>query len=463
MSRGAVPDTTEVGVVGAGYVGLTSAACLAHLGHQVRCVDTDAELIAQLQHTAPLWHEHEPGLAELVTEGRDSGRLTFHTATDLGLLARAQTVLICVPTPPQATGELDLTDLHHLLLDLRALLPTGTRLVVRSTVPPGTVRQWAPEMSEVSLAAHPEFLREGHAVADVLDPDRLVVGADDPETARAVLDLYTGLDVPTLVTDPTSAELIKTASNAFLAMKTSYAHMLGELAEHLGADYSQLRVGLGLDPRIGPAHLAPGPGWGGPCLGKDTRALAKTAAHTGVDASLLTATLRANEHHQHRIVEHVTHVLDRPLTHARIAVFGLTFKAGTADLRGSPALTITRDLVARGAHVGAYDPAVPQSLPACTEHLHIHTSAEQAAHDSDLILVLTDWPEFTTLHWHHIAARMRHPTVVDTRACLPGELLTRAGLRPRPYGEQNASESEAADQDDTTVVAVTPAVTGGHP
>lgn len=417
-------------VIGAGYVGLTSAVCLAELGHRVACVDIDEGRIARLRENRV--DLLEPRLAELLHRNRRRGRLSFHTEPTF-VVPAADDVFVCVPTPGRPDGSTDLSAVDAVTRRVSGLLRPGARLVVKSTVPPGTHRRVAALLgrADVAVVSNPEFLREGTAVADFLEPDRIVVGADDPAAAAMVARLYDGIDAELVRTDATSAETVKFAANGFLAVKLAYVNSIAELCEHVGADVSDVLGAVGRDPRIGAAHLRPGPGWGGPCLPKDARALAALGAGTGCDLSLVDAAVAVNAHHQRR----VTGLLDDVLASGepRIAVLGLTFKAGTNDLRDSPALPITT-LLARHAQVSAYDPAITAAVPGVTDHLTLASDAESAVAGSDAVLLLTDWPEFAGLPWRRLARSMRGDLVVDTRNHLAADRLADAGLRLRRLG-----------------------------
>ena len=421
-----------VTVIGAGYVGLTSAVCLAELGHRVACVDIDEGRIARLREDRV--DLLEPGLRELLRRNRLGGRLSFHTLPSF-VVPASDDVFVCVPTPGNPDGSTDMSAVDTVARRLAGLLRPGARLVVKSTVPPGTHRRIAALLGrpDVSVVSNPEFLREGSAIADFLEPDRIVIGADDPDAAARVARLYAGIDAEVMLTDATSAETIKYAANSFLAVKLAYANSIAELCERVGADASDVLDAMGRDPRIGSEYLRPGPGWGGPCLPKDARALAALGTTTGTDLSLVAAAVAANTHHQRRVATLVMDLLDRTLPGRRIGVLGLTFKAGTNDLRDSPALPITT-LLARHAHVTAYDPAITVPVPGVTDHLTLAPDAESAVAGSDAVVLLTDWPEFTALPWLRLAQAMRGDLVVDTRNVLDADALADAGLRLRVLG-----------------------------
>ncbi|MDR7303880.1 UDP-glucose dehydrogenase family protein [Haloactinomyces albus] len=421
-----------VAVVGAGYVGLTTAAGMAHLGHRVVCVDIDEQKIDRLRHN----HVDlaEPNLPELVARYLRHGRLSFHTRLEHAVPAAA-TVFLCLPTPASPEDAVDMHAIDTVTHRLATLARPDSTIVVKSTVPPGTNRRLTDllQRDDVTLVSNPEFLREGSSLHDFLNPQRIVIGAHCSAAAHHVAQLY-ATDAPVLTTDPISAEMIKYATNSYLAMKLAYSNTLAELCEHTGANITDVLTGIGHDSRIGASYLRPGPGWGGPCLPKDTRALLAIGNATGCDIPLLRAALEANAHHQRRVVKIVEHALHRQLAGCHIGVLGMTFKPGTNDLRDSPALPITTMLAARHAHVHAYDPGLSTPVAGLTDHLTLTTSAAEALAGCDLALLLTDWPEFASLPWNSLAARMRGNIVVDTRNQLDPTYLAEAGLHVRALG-----------------------------
>ena len=397
----------RIGVVGAGYVGLTTAACFAHLGHRVTCADVDAAKVRAL--SAGEVALHEPGLRELVAEGLESGRLRFVQGS---ALSDVDYTFICVQTPTGADGEADLSAVEDVLGR------TSTPVVLKSTVPVGTAAR------HPGVVSNPEFLREGHAVEDFLRPQRIVVGAQDERQAREVAGLYGATRAPVVLTDNTSAELVKYASNCFLALKLSYVNTLAELCEQLNADIDGVTEGMRLDDRIGASCLAPGPGWGGSCLPKDTLALLATARTAGVDFATLEAAIATNRHQPRRVVDRIRSETG-PLAGARIGLLGLTFKAGTNDLRDSPALVVAGMLAREGATLTAYDPCVTGNPPG----IAVVGSAAEAAAGADVLVVLTEWPEFAELDWPELAQRVRVPLLFDTRHVVPPEKAEEAGFR----------------------------------
>ncbi|SDZ34886.1 UDPglucose 6-dehydrogenase [Amycolatopsis xylanica] len=413
----------ELAVIGAGYVGLTSAACLARLGNSVVCVDNDPSKVDYL--LAGEVGIAEPGLPELVREGLSSGKLTFTTSLDP--LRGIGMVMLCLPTPMAADGHADLSVLESVLGSLGDLLGRDGVVVLKSTVPVGTAERAAELLcrADVQVVGNPEFLREGFAVEDFLHPDRIVVGAADQEAGDRVAALYASTGAPVLRTDPASAELAKYASNAFLAMKVSYVNVLAELCERLGAEVAEVAAVMGLDDRIGPAFLSPGPGWGGSCLPKDTSALLRTAEHAGIDFAMLRDAVRANARQQAVIVRKircaVTGSASGSLAGARIGLLGLTFKAGTGDLRHSPALAIADELARAGAVLTGYDPGVTGRDK--VGPVTVAGDPTLVAKEADAIVVLTEWPEFRDLDWAQLAAVAARPVLVDTRNLLDARAL----------------------------------------
>ncbi|WP_280247875.1 UDP-glucose dehydrogenase family protein [Nocardia abscessus] len=423
---------SRVGVVGAGYVGLTSAACLAHLGHHVVCVDNDESKVETLRTgTVPIV---EPGLPELVREGLSENRLVF--TSNPRALHECEVVLLCLPTPMGTGGTADLGVIENALETLSTVLPPDCVLVTKSTVPVGTATR-IPALSGLASTAvisNPEFLREGHAVEDFLRPDRVLLGAaeQDRESADRVAALYAGTGAPVLRSDSASAELAKYASNAFLAVKLSFVNTLAELCERVGADITKVTDAMGMDDRIGPAFLAPGPGWGGSCLPKDTRALLRAAEAAGVDFAMVRAALRANDRQHAMVLRKIrraaTGAVDGSLSGTRIGVLGLAFKAGTGDLRESPAVAVARQLSRHDATVTAYDPCVPESGAPGLDGIRVVDDPYLVAKEADAIVILTEWPEFRSLDWARIATDVERAVIVDTRNLLDERLLSGTGF-----------------------------------
>ncbi|MET7990647.1 UDP-glucose/GDP-mannose dehydrogenase family protein [Amycolatopsis sp. NPDC005232] len=435
-------SAARIVVVGTGYVGLTTGACLASLGHRVTCVDVDEAKVSRL--TAGRVDILEPGLAELVTGGIKGGRLSFVVGAREAV-RQADGVFLCVPTPMGAGGSADLRAVEAVTAEIGDVLPAGCALITKSTVPVGTSKRIRAMLGreDVPIVSNPEFLREGTAVSDFLNPDRIVVGSDTPGAARWVGDLYADLGAPVVVADAASAELVKYAANCFLALKLSYVNSIAELCERLGADIDLVTEGMGYDRRIGRTFLKPGPGWGGSCLPKDTSALVKVAESVNYDFRMLTSAIDENIAQRDRIVAKIAGACGGTLAGARIGVLGLAFKAGTNDLRDSPALAVSSVLGALGAEITAYDPAVDTGIDGMT----VVDDPYQVAKDADVIVVLTEWAEFKHLDWTVMADAMEGDDVVDTRNLLDPRTVIDAGLswqgvgRPRAAGRKRVTVS----------------------
>ncbi|TWP52802.1 UDP-glucose/GDP-mannose dehydrogenase family protein [Lentzea tibetensis] len=413
----------RVAVVGTGYVGLTTGACLASLGHRVVCADLDALKVARLK--AGQVDILEPGLNELVVEGQAAGRLEFVVGAR-NAVADAEVVFLCLPTPMGAGGAADLSAVESVAEEIREVLPYGCVVVCKSTVPVGTSERVKAllQREDVAAVSNPEFLREGTAVRDFLHPDRIVVGSDSPQAAERVAALFAKLGAPTVLMDAASSEMVKYAANCFLAMKLSYVNAVAELCELLGADVTSVCEGMGYDKRIGQSFLKPGPGWGGSCLPKDTHALVQIAESVGVDFTLIKSTIEANVRQQQRIVGKVRDAVGGELAGVRVGVLGLAFKAGTNDLRDSPALAVAEQLVLEGADLSAYDPEVTGPLAG----MLVVDDPYQAVKGAEAVVVLTDWPVFRTLDWVRIADLTDGHAIIDSRNHLDEDALVRAGL-----------------------------------
>ncbi len=444
----------RISVVGAGYVGLTTATCLASLGHRVVCADIDNAKVEQLRRGEV--RIFEPGLAELVAQGLAAGRLTFvqGVAESVnGPDGPAEVVFLCVPTPMGVGGVADLAAVESVVEEAAPLLAPGCVVVNKSTVPVGTTGRVGELIgrTDVAVACNPEFLREGSAVEDFLNPDRIVVGSDAQDAAERVAALYARLGAPMVLTDAASAEMVKYAANCFLAMKLSYVNAVAELCERLGADVTDVTEGIGYDRRIGQSFLAPGPGWGGSCLPKDTQALLQVADSADFEFRLLRATIETNIRQRQRMVDKVrlavTGKKSGSLSRVRIGLLGLTFKAGTDDLRGSPALAVAALLRQAGAELTAYDPQLgAHSAPADLAGATVVDDPVLAAKDAEALVVLTEWPEFRTLDWALLAAEVARPIIIDTRNLLDPDVLARAGFTWVGVGRRGPHGRPALDQ-----------------
>jgi len=415
-----------------GYVGLTTGACLAALGHRVVCGDIDAERIERLR--AGVIPIVEEGLAPLVAEGIASGRLSFVVGA-AEVARQASIVFLCVPTPQDDDGSADLSYVQAAAAEIAPVLAPGSVVVNKSTVPVGSTHVVSAVLrrGDVAVVSNPEFLREGTAVHDFLHPDRVVVGSADRAAAHRVADLYRSLDTRVLVTDAASAETIKYAANGFLAMKISFVNAVAAMCEAVGADVADVVEGIGSDHRIGREFLRPGPGWGGSCFPKDSRALVHVAASHGYDFALMRGVIDVNEEQRERMVRKVCVAAGTDDLHGvTVAVLGLTFKAGTDDLRDSPALAVIGELVGIGATVRGYDPTCVGELSPGRARDLVHVercaSAVEAARDADVVVIATEWPEFSGVDIAAVAEAMRGRALVDMRNLLDPSAVRAAGL-----------------------------------
>lgn len=439
----------KVTIIGSGRVGLTTGLAFDYLGHEVTFVDASPEVVAALRSRRLPFHD--PSLEPLLSR---SALLVLDAVTPEA--ASADVVMITVPTPGLSDGRADLSAVDAVVAGIGEALSEGTDPVVaiKSTVPPGTAQAAGRALHQAlerrgvkaiaRVASNPEFLRQGSALADTLYADRVVIGADDGEAERRLLDLYDpvirqsfpapphlprpeGLEVRVLCTHPVNAELIKYGTNAFLAAKVTFINEIARIAERLGADVTEVARGLGLDPRIGGQYLQAGPGWGGPCLGKDSRALAALASDLGERTPLLDAVQESNEIQRRRIVERVEEALGT-LEGATIGLLGLSFKPGTDDVTDSPALAVAAALIERRAAVHAYDPAGEERALEQLPAIVCHPSAREMLEGCDAVVVMTDWPEFRHLRWERPASG-RGLTVIDARNCLDRAAVEGAGFR----------------------------------
>jgi UDPglucose 6-dehydrogenase len=421
-------------VVGTGYVGLVTGACLAEFGNTVTCVDKDGSKIDELNAGGiPIF---EPGLEDLVQRNAKAGRLVF--TTDLAKSIReGLVVFIAVGTPPGPDGRADLTFVREVAQTVAEHLNSYKVVVTKSTVPAGTgqmireiIEENRVEDHPFSVASNPEFLREGSAIEDFMRPNRVVLGVDD-EMAEAILkDLYRPLyliETPILSTSVVTAELIKYASNAFLATKISYINEMSDLCEALGADVHVVARGMGLDRRIGPKFLHPGPGFGGSCFPKDTRAVVQLAQDRGVDLRIVRSVIEVNSSRVPRMLDMIRTALGGELERKTVALLGLTFKPNTDDLRESPAMAVLEGLIEAGARVRAYDPAAPKSL--MSEGREGATFSEDeydAAQGADALVLATEWNQFRSLDLDRLKAALTQPVVVDLRNVYdPGTMRAR--------------------------------------
>jgi len=422
----------KIAVIGTGYVGLSSGACFANLGHSVTCVDVLQQKIENINNgIMPIV---ETGLAEIVADGVAAGLLTF--TTDIGAAVQdVDVVFLCVPTPEGADGSADLSYIQTAARTLSSLLPSGAVVVNKSTVPVGSTKVVERELKrpDIAVVSNPEFLREGSAIHDFLHPDRIVVGSDSQEAAVRVAALYEKVGAPVVITDPASAETIKYAANAFLATKISYINAVAAICEGVGADVNDVVLGLGYDKRIGHEFLRPGPGWGGSCFPKDTKAMVKIAEDAGYDFGLLKGVITVNDQQYGRIVEKIRVAAGGSLSGKKIASWGLTFKALTDDLRDSPAVEIIVRLLSSGALVTVFDPTVSVA-PIGLEAIKIADSPLDACEGADVIAVLTEWDEFRWVGPMDASKIVRSKQIVDARNLLDRSEWRRAGFEYQGIG-----------------------------
>ena len=421
----------KVAVVGVGYVGLTTAACLSHLGHDVTAADVDPQRVAtRAKGEVPILEE---GLPQLVRDGLDARRLEFVLGA-ANAVPGAEVVFLCVQTPQGDDGAADLTFVEAVIREVAPVLAPDSIVVNKSTVPVGTTRrvqQWLSEYgasTDVTVASNPEFLREGQAVRDFLNPDRIVVGCEDPATAVRVSELYRDLRAPMLVTDAASAEMIKYASNAFLATKISFINAIANLCEAVDADVREVALGMGYDARIGFEFLHPGPGYGGSCFPKDTAALLHAAREVGYEFGLLDGVVAVNRQQHDRIVDKVRDAVGGELAGRTVGMWGLTFKADTDDLRDSPAVAVARRLLDEGAIVRAYDPAAGEQAAERLDGLVLALDEYDAASTADVVVLMTEWDRFRWLDFARVRDAMRGATIVDARNLLDPAALRRRGF-----------------------------------
>jgi UDPglucose 6-dehydrogenase len=425
---------TPVGVIGVGWVGLVTAACFAELGHPVIARDIVQEKVDSLSRGELTIHE--PGLADLIK--RNAERLTFTTDMD-ELLAGAQLLFVCVDTPPTYSGDADLSRVRSVVDELPA--DGGHVLIMKSTVPAGTGASIRRDMPGLSYVSCPEFLKEGTAVKDFMNPDRVVIGADagDDASASAVAELYQPLGGEILRTDVASAEMIKLASNAFLATKISFINEIANVCEEVGADVGQVADGMGLDTRIGSSFLRAGIGYGGSCFPKDVSALKMLAGNTGYHFQLLTAVIEVNELQKRRVVGKLEKHLGS-LIGKRIALLGLAFKPDTDDMREASSLVLAARLQGEGAEVVAYDPVAAERAAELLTGVEMADSAEAALEGADAVVLVTEWGEFGELDWSAAASSMARALVVDGRNYLDPEKLRAAGFEYEGIGRAGVAE-----------------------
>jgi UDPglucose 6-dehydrogenase len=407
---------SRIAVVGLGYVGVTTAVGLAKLGHEVLGYDLDnLKVKTLLSGKSPI---HEAGLEDTLGKLLSSENLSFTLAFEDIEALGPEFVFVCVGTPQDDSGAADLSTLDTVATQLTEVLPVGAIMIIKSTVPVGTCQRIAQALnrSDILVASNPEFLREGTAISDFMQPDRVVVGANSPEVAKKVMSLYDAIEAPKLETSLESSELIKYAANAYLAMRLSFTNDIANLAEATKANVDQVLFGMGLDKRIGNSFLKPGPGWGGSCFPKDTSALVSIAKSYDSRQPLVESAINSNQAALTRSADVIEGLVGGDLANKTVAVWGVAFKANTDDVRDSPSLKIVDILLKRGATVKAFDPFA--TAPEQTG-LSMASSALEATVGADALAILTEWPEFSKISPELVAGGMKESVVYDARRILP--------------------------------------------
>jgi UDPglucose 6-dehydrogenase len=438
---------TSIMVIGTGYVGLVSGACMADFGNRVACYDIDKEKIAALNRGVIPFYE--PGLSELVERNREAGRLSF--STDLvACIEDARVIFIAVGTPEGAGGEADLRAVNGVAEEIGRHLDGYHVVVQKSTVPVGTNRRVAAIIREAAgpearfdMVSNPEFLREGSAIGDFLRPNRVIMGVESERAREIMREIYRPLflnETPILFTGIESAEMIKYASNAFLAVKISYINEVAELCERMGADVQVVARGMGLDGRIGSKFLHAGAGFGGSCFPKDTKALVTMADEQSVAMGVVRAAIAANERQPERAVEKLEALAGGDIAGMRVAVLGLSFKPNTDDVREAASLKIIRRLREKGARERAFDPVAGDNARRFLPDLDLAAGTYECLDGADALIIATEWNEFRVLDLARVASLLERPLVVDCRNIFNARIMADAGLRYASYGQ--ASEEE---------------------
>ena len=439
----APPTGLRICVIGGGFVGLVTAACMAQSGHDVTCVEKDTQKLVALREGRTSLYERN--LLDILRANVKRNRLHF-TSDISGAVSGQHVLIVSVGTPSDGEGRADLSALQEVFETLSGLLDAEQIVVIKSTVPVGTA-QWAKRIlnerdgrrKPIAVVSNPEFLREGTAVYDYFHPQRIVVGGDSPTAVDKVVQMYhAGLATPApiVITSSETAEMIKYASNVYLAMRVAFVNELSGVCDAFGIDIGDVSSAMGLDPRIGSEYLEAGPGFGGSCLPKDLSAYVADASKHGVEPVIAQAVGRANEVQLRRVVEKAAAMAGGSLKDRRIGILGLAFKAHTNDLRDSPAVHVIKDLLRAGAEVHAFDPAAMGGAEALLPGVHLCDSAESVAHGADAVIILTEWPEFQLIDWAGVRDVMRQPNIVDARNLVIPESVKRLGFRYVGMGQR---------------------------
>lgn len=425
----------NIAIVGTGYVGLVTGACFAEFGVNVTCVDKDESKIKRLNSGEPIIYE--PGLDIVIGKGVREGRLTFTTNLEEAI-KKSLVIFIAVGTPSREDGDADLSQVEGVAREIGKYLNGYKVIVTKSTVPAGTgalvkriITENAPEDSQFSVASNPEFLREGAAIEDFMRPDRIVIGCSDPQATAILKDLYSPLyliDIPFVITTVETAELIKYASNAFLATKISFINEIAMLCDRLGSDVYNVARAMGLDKRIGPEFLHPGPGYGGSCFPKDTRALAHIATRLGCDFKLVRATIEVNERQKDLMIDKILKILGEDLPGKTVGILGLAFKPNTNDMRESPTIPIIEALLKEGVKVQASDPVAMKEAAHFLPDIKFCNDPYETATGTDLLVFLTEWNQYRKLDLEKIKPLMKKAAIADLRNIYEPEYIRKLGF-----------------------------------
>jgi UDPglucose 6-dehydrogenase len=433
----------KICVIGVGYVGLVTGTCFADLGHQVTCVDVDNAKIEKLR--SGVMPIYEPGLEEMVRRNAQAGRIKFTDSYEEGL-AEVEFVFIAVGTPQGSGGEADLKYVRAAARSIAKTMDHSLIIINKSTVPIGTgdwvadiVGRHQPQPTDFSVVSNPEFLREGSAINDFMYPDRIVLGSLDADAAAQVAQLYLSLRAPIMITDLRTAEMIKYASNAFLATRISFINEISSICEALGADVKEVAVGMGYDKRIGPYFLDAGIGYGGSCFPKDVQALAHMAAVHGCHPQLLRSVMDINRDQRRQVIHKLRELLGR-LDEKVIGILGLAFKPNTDDMREAPSIELIHLMQSEGARIRAYDPVAMVNAPLYLHDVTLCQDAYEVAKGADALVVITEWNEFKHLSLPKMKAAMRQPIVVDGRNIYDPEQMSALGFTYRGMGRSHGPE-----------------------
>lgn len=432
-------SSLNIAVIGAGYVGLVTATCLSDLGFSVKCTDNNPEVLEKLQHgIVPFF---EPGLKDLLDKNTKEDRLSFVSSLEEAVRG-ANIVFVAVGTPQGPEGNADLVFVNQVVDALGTCLEEGAIVVLKSTVPVGTNRAIDGRFRQLTsraihVVSNPEFLREGSALEDFKTPDRIIIGSNNPEAARIMRHFYEGFGwekIPLLIVNWETAELIKYASNSFLALKVGYINEITNLCDVSGANIQEVACGMGLDHRIGSDFLRPGPGYGGSCFPKDTEALVSLARSEGVDLSLIRTLIKSNSLRKKDMAQRIIAALGGDVRDKKLAIWGITFKAKTDDLRESPSLVILPALQEAGALLRVYDPQGVEKGAQIFEGVSWCLNPYEAASEAEAVVVLTEWDVFKTVDWNLLKKTLKDPLIIDLRNLYDPLLLRSLGFQYKGLG-----------------------------